>query len=173
MEEWNPLARRCPIYFAATPSTEDMFQNQTIDWMVTIDDFYPGGRLYGIHVQAGRKLPPLIIHRFSKKTITSAQIKKLHQEKLSTRAQWSRQVQLAIQNGKDPLMAQTKQPSWLNQVDLLSENDATNVKQLAMVSFEEKFKRMHLDVTDFLFKEILENFPTEGAKHLSIQVLQN
>ena len=175
LEEWNPMARRSPMYFAATPSTEDMFQNQTIDWMVTIDDFYPGGRLYGIHVQADRKLPPHIIHRFSKKTITAAQIKKLHQEILSTRAQWSRQVsiQLAIQNGKDPLMAQAKQPSWLNQVDLMSEADTSNVKQLPIVTFEEKCKRMHLDVTDFFFKGRLENFPTEGAKHLSIQVLQN
>ena len=108
---WNPVARKVSMYFAATPSTSDIFKDPPKDWMVTIDDFYPSGRLYGIHVRADRKLAAHIIHRFLMKTITSAKIHQLHNEIIMTRAQWSHQVvtQLAIQNGR----AAGSNPEWI------------------------------------------------------------
>ena len=172
---WSPVARKNSMYFAATPSPTDIFDDPPTDWMVSIDDFYPGGRLYGIHVRADRKLAAHIIHRFSRKTITSAKIRQLHNEIITTRAQWSHQVvtQLAIQNGKDPYTASGSNPAWIRPLTEMSDRHFKKAQDLSYQQMEDKCRKAQLTVTDFYVKGRLETYPTEGAKHLTKEILRN
>ena len=143
---WNPVARKVTMYFAAIQSTTDIFEDPPKDWMVTIDDFYPSGRLYDIHIRANRKLATHIIHRFSKKTITSAKICQLHNEIITTRAQWSHQVvtQLAIQNRRDPYTAAGSNPEWNQPLTEMSDRHFQKAQDLSYKQMEDKCHKARL-----------------------------
>ena len=171
-QDWNAVSRKNCMFFAALPSTEDMFDHEELNLNVLIDDFYPGGKLYGIHVRADQPLPAHIVHRFTTEHLTHEQIKKLHNDIIIMRAQWGNQVhtQLAIQNGKAPLLAPEKMPPWLHHIDLMTDIHKKKVKQMTPAHLEETLQSMDLSVTDFLKQGRLQNYPTQGGRTLPLEV---
>ena len=175
VQNWNPVSRKSSMFFAITNVTNDIFESPHFDGYVEVSDFYPGGRLYGIHVRNDKQLPDHIISRFTKRQLTDEMRKKLHYEIITTRSQWSHQVttQLAIQNGQEPKLDRLQAPDWIYDIGLVSHIQQHKSEQLAFRHIEERCKNLQITHRDFLRNGRLSTFPTEGTKVMTLDILRN
>jgi hypothetical protein len=174
-QNWNPVSRKCPMQMGAKTTPEDIFDIAENKWNVNINDFNPGGRLYGIYVKMDEPLPSHIQHRFSPQQIPLMARDRLHQDIISIRAQWSKGVmtQLAIQNGQPQVTTRNTIPPWLHEVELQNKMQYQRSQQLSFEDIEDRCDKLQLQTKDFLRKGRLESFPTEGSKIMTSSILRN
>ncbi|MGV0982874.1 MAG: hypothetical protein ACOYB0_11055, partial [Polynucleobacter sp.] len=174
--DWAPLQRLPKLTFKMAPApVTEAFQDNVITWSVKSEDFYPGGKLFGLYVKPDQRVPEFIIRRFTNKKLTEPQLLRFHHDLIIARCQWSQEIttQLAVQNGEVIEQNHIDMPFWLNNVTTMTELNREQAGQLAIRSIEEQLQDKNIVLEDFILGGRLATYPTEGTHILDPQILEN